>query len=146
MILGTAEQDGTPWVSPIWFAADAYREFLWISSLDARHSRNIAARAQVSIVVFDSHVRAGVGQGVYMTATAHQLSELELKHGLAVFTRRERAHGIPESTLEDVSGRARLRLYRAVVAQHWILDPTGRDGGPGRVRDLRVPVEPASPG
>jgi hypothetical protein len=46
MILGTAEQDGTPWVSPVWFAADAYRECLWISSPGARHSRNIAVRAR----------------------------------------------------------------------------------------------------
>ena len=32
MTLGTADADGRPWVSPVFFAADGYRELYWISS------------------------------------------------------------------------------------------------------------------
>ena len=41
--LATAK--GRPWASPVWFAYDGYRDFFWISRPEARHSRNVAARA-----------------------------------------------------------------------------------------------------
>jgi hypothetical protein len=40
----------------------------------ARHSRNLAARPQVSIVIFDSHARIGMGQAVYVSAVAEELT------------------------------------------------------------------------
>ncbi len=46
MTLGTADEGGTPWVSPVWYAPDGYTEFLWVSDPEARHSRNLAARAE----------------------------------------------------------------------------------------------------
>ena len=65
-----ADGSGRPWVSPVYYAAAGYAEFFWVSSPEATHSRNIAARPQVSIVVFDSQVPIGTGQGVYMSAVA----------------------------------------------------------------------------
>ena len=59
MVLGTADETGAPWVSPVYFAPDGYRDFLWVSSPGARHSMNIAVRPGVSIVVFDSSVPIG---------------------------------------------------------------------------------------
>jgi len=44
MTLGTADAEGRPWVSPVFFAASGYRDYYWISSPDARHSRNLAGR------------------------------------------------------------------------------------------------------
>ena len=32
MVLGTADRAGRPWVSPVFYAAEAYRDFYWISS------------------------------------------------------------------------------------------------------------------
>ncbi len=64
MVIGTADESGVPWVSPVWFAPEDYKEFFWVSSPEARHSRNIAARPQVAIVIFDSQVPAGSGQAV----------------------------------------------------------------------------------
>jgi hypothetical protein len=32
MALGTADENGHPWVSPVWFASEDYRSFHWISS------------------------------------------------------------------------------------------------------------------
>jgi predicted pyridoxine 5'-phosphate oxidase superfamily flavin-nucleotide-binding protein len=47
MTIATADGDGRPWVSPVWFAAASDTEFLWVSAPDARHSRNLArARAR----------------------------------------------------------------------------------------------------
>ena len=59
MTIGTADEDGVPWVSPVWYAPAEYREFFWVSDPEARHSRNIAARPQVAIVIFDAHEAGG---------------------------------------------------------------------------------------
>ncbi len=73
MVVGTADATGLPWVSPVYYTPIGYREFLWLSSPDARHSRNIQARPEVGIVIFDSSVPINAGQGVYMSAVAQQL-------------------------------------------------------------------------
>ncbi len=91
MVLGTADRSGAPWVSPVYFAPDGYRDFLWVSKPGARHSINIAARADVSIVVFDSSVPIGHGQGVYMAAVAEKLAGDEAgrdERGIETFSRR----------------------------------------------------------
>ena len=73
MTLGTADGHGQPWVSPVWFAREGYDALFWVSSPQARHSRNLAARPQVSIVVFDSQVPVGSAAAVYMQAVAVEL-------------------------------------------------------------------------
>ena len=59
MALGTADEDGHPWVSPVWFASEDYRQFHWVSSPQARHSRNLAARPEVAIAIYDSSTAPG---------------------------------------------------------------------------------------
>src|SRR5689334_22393231 len=88
MVLGTADESGIPWVTPVYFGHREYREFYWISSPDVRHSHNIAVRTQVSIVVFDSQVRAGQGQAVYMSAIAQELTGADFDRGLEVYNGR----------------------------------------------------------
>jgi uncharacterized protein YhbP (UPF0306 family) len=126
MVLGTADEAGVPWVTPVWYArADAdYRRFLWISAPDRRHSRNVAARSQVSIVIFDSRVAVGDARAVYMSAVAAELSGEELDAGAQLFASATRAQGLSRDyTVDDMRPPAPYRLYRASVSQHWVLDP-----------------------
>jgi nitroimidazol reductase NimA-like FMN-containing flavoprotein (pyridoxamine 5'-phosphate oxidase superfamily) len=124
MVLGTADEAGVPWVTPVWYAHDDYRRFLWVSAPDRRHSRNVAARAQVSIVIFDSRVAVGDARAVYMSAVAEELSGEELAAGVELFGSATRAQGLTrEWTLDDMRPPAPYRLYRASVSQHWVLDP-----------------------
>jgi nitroimidazol reductase NimA-like FMN-containing flavoprotein (pyridoxamine 5'-phosphate oxidase superfamily) len=126
MVLGTADADGLPWASPVWYAAEGYAEFFWVSLQDARHSRNIAVRPEIGIVVFDSRVPAGTGQGVYMRAVAEQLDGEELERGIEVFSRVGAERGDePWGTADNVRGSAPHRLYRATVSEHSMLDPRG---------------------
>jgi hypothetical protein len=74
-------------------------------------------------------VTPGHGQAVYMEAEAGVVPEDEHEAGRRVFSDRSVAQGLGE--WKDV--RAPLRLYRAVVSQHWML---------GAERDERVPVSP----
>ncbi len=124
MTLATADAAGVPWASPVWYAPRGYSELFWISYPDARHSCNLAERPQLSIVIFDSPVTPGDGQAVYMAAEASHAAD-----GLDVFSARSMAQGLGE--WRDLSGP--LRLYRAVVSEHWML---------GEERDERVPVSP----
>jgi uncharacterized protein YhbP (UPF0306 family) len=136
MVLGTADETGHPWVSPVYFASEKYREFYWMSSPDVTHSRNILVRPAVSIVVFDSQVRVGMGQAVYMSAVAEELTGLEFDRGLRIYNGRfsnPAEHGVRVISAKDVQAPAPYRLYRAVVHEHWILDPASRP-------DHRTPV------
>lgn len=133
MVLGTADEAGMPWVSPVYYATVRYMEFYWVSSPEVRHSQNIATRPQVSIVIFNSQAPIGTGQGVYMSAFAEQLTGIGLDRGIEIYSRTSLGHGGHEWTQVDVQAPALYRLYRATVSGHWILDPAGRP-------DHRAPV------
>ena len=62
IVLGTADESGRPWALPMYYVSAEYKEFYWVSSPEVRHSRNIAIRPQVSIVVFNSQAPIGTGQ------------------------------------------------------------------------------------
>lgn len=42
MVLGTADDEGRPWVSPVYFAHAVFHEFYWVSSPETMHSRNVS--------------------------------------------------------------------------------------------------------
>ena len=125
VVLATADADGVPWASPVWFAMEDDPELYWVSYPGARHSQNIAVRPQIAMVVFDSTVAPGSGQGVYLTATAAQVTDPSaIERGIAVFVRESVRNGAGGNIgLDEVTGQARLRLYRASVQECWILDP-----------------------
>jgi hypothetical protein len=124
MVLGTADEAGMPWVTPVWYAQTDHREFLWVSAPDRRHSRNVLARPDVSLAIFDSTVAVGNARAVYMAARAEQLSGADLRRDIARFDTAGQAQGLTRRwTSEDVIAPAPCRLYRATVHQHWVLDP-----------------------
>jgi hypothetical protein len=122
LTLGTVDLDGRPWTSPVYFAAGGDREFYWLSATDARHSRNLAERPQVSIVIFDSTVPAYHGRAVYAVGEARELSGSDLARGLEVYPGPDGRGGRPV-TLEDVTGASPYRLYRITASDLWVLCP-----------------------
>jgi tRNA-Thr(GGU) m(6)t(6)A37 methyltransferase TsaA len=126
MTLATADEVGRPWASPVYYASAACTEFFWVSSPDATHSRNLAIRPELGIVIFDSRAPVNSGQGVYMSARASQPMGAELDRGLTVFSRRSQAHGAGGWAHADVRSPAPLRLYRATVSEHSVLGAQSR--------------------
>jgi pyridoxamine 5'-phosphate oxidase-like protein len=126
LVLATADATGRPWSTPVYFAHIDFAEFFWVSPPGAAHSRNIAVRPEVGIVVFDSRAPIGTGQGVYMPTAAKLLDGGETARGIEAFSRRSVAHGGSEWTSEEVRPEAGLRLYRAAADSHWILAKDGR--------------------
>ncbi len=140
MTIATADGDGRPWVSPVWYAPVTDTEFLWVSPPETRHSRNIALRPEVAIVIFDSTVPIGAAEALYLEATAGQLSGEDLDRAVATYSRRSQACGANAWEAADVLPPAAFRLYRATAASRFVL-------GPG---DQRLPVKvdsaPRGPG
>ena len=117
MTLGTADASGRPWVAPVWYAADGYGAFLWVSRPGARHSLNLSERPELSIVIFDSTLPIGTGVAVYMSGSAEELTGPALERGIQVFSRASLADGGHAWRLADVTGSAELRLYRAEISE-----------------------------
>jgi pyridoxine/pyridoxamine 5'-phosphate oxidase len=128
MTLGTGDESGLPWVSPVWYAHAEYRRFVWVSSPDAKHSRNLAVRPQCAIVIFDSHEPGG-WKALYMSAVAEELENVD--EGITIFSRRSQAQGLRVWTEADVRPPARHRLYQATASEQFVLDD----------RDRRLPVQ-----
>jgi pyridoxine/pyridoxamine 5'-phosphate oxidase len=121
MTLATADADGRPWASPVWFAHQSYTGFVWVSKPDARHSRNLSARPQAGIVIFDSTVPMGGARAVYLEAAAELLEEDEAERYIDVFSRRSQELGGPEWSVQEIRPPAPLRLYRASASAHYVL-------------------------
>lgn len=120
LTLGTADAAGRPWVSPVWYAHTDAREFVWVSDPGARHSRNIAERPEISLVIFDSGVELGTGSGVYATARAELIEGEELERGIARFSAQSLAQGGVAWSAADVRPPERLRIYRAVAVERYL--------------------------
>jgi uncharacterized protein YhbP (UPF0306 family) len=121
MTLATADAEGTPWASPVWFAHDRYSDFLWVSRPETRHSRNIAANPRIAIVIFDSRTPINTGRGVYLEAEAMQLTDdAELERLMPIFSERSIAQGGAGWTADEVRPPAELRPYRATVSRAFL--------------------------
>lgn len=131
LTLATADQNGRPWVSPVWFASADLREFFWVSSPDARHSRNLADRPEVAAVIFDSGQPIGTGRAVYLSAHAERVPEPDIDRGIATFSLASLAQGGRAWGRPDVQQPARHRLYRATAVATYVLSGT----------DERIPVD-----
>jgi nitroimidazol reductase NimA-like FMN-containing flavoprotein (pyridoxamine 5'-phosphate oxidase superfamily) len=122
LTLGTVDADGAPWTTPVYFAAAGEREYYWMSEVDARHSRNIADRPRVSIVVFDSSVPPYHGRAVYAVGEARAVPADQLGRGLRVYPGPSHRDA-SAVTREDVTGPSPYRLYRATASEVWVLCP-----------------------
>lgn len=131
MTLATADGDGRPWASPVWYAHEDYTDFLWVSRPEARHSRNLASRPELAIVIFDSTVPTGGAQAVYLEAMAEELGGAEHEGGIAIYSRRSEAHGAGEWRAADVIAPAPHRLYRARASELFVLE----------ANDRRIPIQ-----
>ena len=139
LTLGTTEDDGQPRVSPVYFTHDGYRDVFWVSSPGSAHSHNLAARPDVSGVVFDSTAEVGHGSAVYLTGTAAQVPDDELDAACArAFGRMSGAARL--FAPQELTGEAELRLYRLRVVVHEV-HVRGGDPIHGTGIDRRVEVD-----
>jgi nitroimidazol reductase NimA-like FMN-containing flavoprotein (pyridoxamine 5'-phosphate oxidase superfamily) len=125
VVLASADAEGRPWPTPVWYARDG-REFIWVSPPLARHSNNIEVGSAVGLAIFETPVPVDDRpRAVYAEATASEASEADRERCLGAFNARSRADGLGTWTLERVTAPANLRLYHAVVSRLYVLQPDG---------------------
>ncbi len=137
LVLGTADEDGQPWVSPVFFAPLDANRLCWVSSPDSRHSRNIAHRTAVAITVFDSTVDVGKAAAAYFDAHAAPATPDEVDAALDSLNSRlprdKRLSG------DDLQPRGPLVVYRADLQRSYVL-VRGGDSEHGNAVDMTVEV------
>jgi uncharacterized protein YhbP (UPF0306 family) len=119
LVLGTADENGHPWVTPVFFAPLDPNRLIWVSSPDSRHSRNIAHRSAVAITVFDSTVEVGQAEAVYFDADAGPLPPDETETALQVLNSR-----LPQAKRlsgDDLHPHGPMVVYRADLRHRYVL-------------------------
>ena len=142
LVLGTSDRDGRPWVTPVFYTADGEHRLLWVSAPESRHSRNIAARPEVAITIYDTHAPIGGAEALYLEATAECVAGDARVEALAVLNSR-----LPDSHqlgTEDLEPSGPLQVYQAAITQHFVLI-RGGDTRFDNVTDARLPVSPPDP-
>ena len=133
LVLATADGDGRPWASPVWFAAEGAERFLWVSRPGSVHSRNIAVRPEVALVVFDSSVPPGQTAAFFVSGLAEEVPPDAVERAVAAFSEGSVADGLEPWTVEMVSAPSDFRLFRARAVEASVLMP-------GREKDFRTPL------
>jgi nitroimidazol reductase NimA-like FMN-containing flavoprotein (pyridoxamine 5'-phosphate oxidase superfamily) len=142
MTLATTGPDGRPRLSPVYYSPARHSDFYWVSSPEAQHSRNLAARPEAEIVIFDSTAPASQGEAVYISATAAAVPAGELE-AVCPEAFRTTAGARPFTPGELRDGGLRLYVARArscevhVAASH---------PAHGRGTDTRQQADPTSAG
>jgi general stress protein 26 len=139
LVLGTADPVGTPWVTPVFYAPDGERRVFWVSSPDSRHSRNVAARPAVAIMLFDTDAPLGRAEALYLEATAGLVDDRA--RAAAVELLNSRLSARQQLGLDDPGPAGPMRVYQARITRHYVLI---RGGDPrfDNITDARLAVEP----
>jgi nitroimidazol reductase NimA-like FMN-containing flavoprotein (pyridoxamine 5'-phosphate oxidase superfamily) len=119
MTLATADADGAPWASPVWYAPESAKSLLWMSAPDARHSRNIEVRPRLAISIFDSQQQPGTGHAVYIEASAAVVPDSELEAAAAIYSASSLERGASGIEPAEVRPPEPWRLYRASATRIW---------------------------
>jgi hypothetical protein len=119
------------------------REFCWMSATDARHTRHVVARPQVSMVIVDSTVLPYHGRAVYAVGEAGELSGSNLDRALEVYPRPDGQDATPVMRA-DVTAPALYRLFQATASDMWASEWVGRYNQPWSALDASLIPRPPS--
>lgn len=135
--IATASREGTPWNSPVYSAFDKDYNFYWASDQNGQHSKNIAENNKVFLVIYDSTAPEGTGEGVYIQAKTHMLTEdEEIQKALGYLYQRKGQDQHKREATEFLGDYPR-RVYKAVPDKVWI----NSDGDiNGNYIDIRIEV------
>jgi general stress protein 26 len=131
--LATVTKDGKPWNSPVRYCFDNDMNIYWFSDKQGQHSINIRDTGKVFIVIYDSTVPEGKGEGVFFEATAMELNDpKEIRQARSI------KKGPDQDAPNDFMGDAVRRVYKATLINAWMNGAEIKDGL--FIRDFKVPL------
>ena len=131
--LSTVDPSGNPWNSPVYCAYDENYNVYWGSHVESQHSQNIRANHKVFIVVYDSTVQPGDGEGVYIQAHVEEITDpAEIAKGHKLLQdRRPNWYW----KLEELQPDKPVHLFKAIPERIWM---NGEGEKNGQYIDTRV--------
>lgn len=134
--IASVTPEGMPWNTPVYSAFDKDYNFYWGTHIDSQKANNIRNNENVFLVIYDSTVPPGTGEGVFIQAKAQQLSDPdEIQH--AYETLRDR-RPTPFWKPEAFSEEGPVRLFKAVPQKAWMNDDGEKNG---HYIDIRTEIE-----
>ena len=133
--LATVTPEGLPWNSPVAHTLGEDLNIYWFSDKEGQHSKNVRANGEVFIVIYDSTVPEGDGEGVYIQAKAFELDDPTEILRVRKLKKGEDYVGKPN----DFTGDAIRRVYKAVPQRVWMNDDVTEDKV--FIKDIRVEVD-----
>ena len=124
--LSTVDAAGQPWNSPVYCAYDDDYNVYWGSHTESQHSKNIRSNGKVFIVVYDSTVAPGDGEGVYIQARVTEITdpqEIRIGHKL-LQDRRPSWYW----KLEELQADKPVHLFKATPEHIWMNGEGEKDG------------------
>lgn len=119
--IATVSKDGQPWNSPVYSTFDENYNFYWNSWKENQHSKNIALNNNIFIVIYDSTVPEGTGEGVYVQAKAEMVTDKnEMKRALEILQKRKKRPSSKLRSINEFMGEYPRRVYKAVPQKFWM--------------------------
>jgi uncharacterized protein YhbP (UPF0306 family) len=120
--ISTISPRGNAHVSTAYFAWNQRFELVWLSSLSARHSRNIAARPSTAIAVYEAEQRWGEpDRGIQLFGSSERVSQSGARDAEASYSERFRAY--------EPSGRGDYTFFRFRAVRLKVFDEALLGGG-----------------
>jgi general stress protein 26 len=130
--LATVCEDGKPWNSPVAKMHDDELNIYWVSDKEGTHSRNVRRTQNTFIVIYDSTVPEGQGEGVYIQAKVYELNDRD-----QILELRQKKKNNPDlNDADKFLGDGIRRFYKAVPERVWMND--AEMNGDEFIRDIRV--------
>ncbi len=126
MNVGTSTKDGKPWVAPVLFVYDKDYNIYFLSTVDARHSKNLLENADVSISIFDSSQKIGISYGIQAEGKVSLVEKREIKKVITLYCEKVFPDSEMEPTKryvpEDYLGAAEFRFFKIKLADTYVKD------------------------
>lgn len=137
--IATVTPEGLPWNTPVYSAFDEQYNLYWNSWKENQHSLNIANNPNVFVVIYNSTVAEGTGEGVYIQAKVQMLTEKnEIEAARVLLHKRKNKPSSKLRTPEEFMSEYPRRVYKAVPERMW-LNEAGEVNG--NYVDKRVEVD-----
>ncbi len=135
--IATVSPEGQPWNSPVYSAFDENYNFYFVSWKENQHSKNIFSNSEVFLVIYDSTVSEGKGEGVYIQATAEGLNNpQDIIAAWKLLD--ERVGKVKERKPEEFMGEFPRRVFKIKSVKAWM----NTDGDEqGQYVDKRVEIQ-----
>lgn len=130
--LATITPEGSPWNSPVYFNHDEDLNIYWVSDKEGQHSINVTHNGEAFIVIYDSTVPEGDGEGVYIQAKVTQVIDPEE----ILRVRRIKKGSHFEQSPDTFLGDSIRYMYKATPVKIWMNDAEVKNDI--FIRDYRV--------